>query len=78
MAGYRIEKVQFPFPFLFQQFAFKPTINNNIKPIAGLRPATLVVVGLINKCCKLSNKASGKKTGNADHADCPHWRSQPR
>ena len=35
-----------------QQFAFKPTTNNNIKPIAGLRPATLSVVDLINNCCK--------------------------
>ena len=35
-----------------QQFAFKPATNKNIKPIAGLCPATLLVVGLINKCCK--------------------------
>ena len=35
-----------------QQFAFKPTTNNNIKPFAGLRPATLVVMGLINNCCR--------------------------
>ena len=34
--------------FYLQQFAFKPTTNNNIKPFAGLRPATLVVIGLIN------------------------------
>ena len=31
-----------------QQFAFKPATNKNIKPIAGLRPATLLVAGLIN------------------------------
>jgi len=51
MAGYRIEKVQFL--FLLQQVTFKPT-TNNIKPVAGLRPATLVVVGLINNCCGAS------------------------
>ena len=37
---------------VLQQFAFKPTTNNNIKPFAGLRPATILVVGLINNCCK--------------------------
>jgi len=42
MACYRIEKVQFL--FLLQQVTFKPT-TNNIKPVAGLRPATLVVRG---------------------------------
>ena len=35
-----------------QQFAFKPATNKNIKPIAGLRPATLLVAGLINNCCR--------------------------
>jgi hypothetical protein len=35
-----------------QQFAFKPATNKNIKPIAGLRPATLLVVGLSDNCCK--------------------------
>ena len=30
-----------------QLFAFKPATNNNIKPIAGLCPATLVVMGLV-------------------------------
>jgi len=45
-----------------QQFAFKPTINNSTNPVAGLRPATLVVVvGLINNCCKLETYA--KMTG---------------
>ena len=34
-----------------QQFAFKSATNKNIKPIAGLCPATLFVVGLINNCC---------------------------
>ena len=29
--------------FDIQQFVFKPITNNNIKPVAGLRPATLVV-----------------------------------
>jgi hypothetical protein len=33
-----------------QQFALKPATNKNIKPIAGLRPATLFVVGY----CKAS------------------------
>ena len=37
---------------VLQLFAFKPATNNNIKPIAGLRPATLLVAGLINNCCK--------------------------
>jgi len=32
------------FLFLLQQVTFKPT-TNNIKPVAGLRPATLVVRG---------------------------------
>gem|GEM_PF-2199956 len=41
-----------------QQFAFKPTINNSTNPVAGLRPATLVVVvGLINNFCKLETYA---------------------
>jgi hypothetical protein len=35
-----------------QQFAFKPSTDKNIKPIAGLRPATLLVVGLSDNCCK--------------------------
>ena len=35
-----------------QLFAFKPATNNNIKPIAGLRPATHLVAGLINNCCR--------------------------
>ena len=34
-----------------QQFAFKLATNKNIKPIAGLRPATLFVAGLIYNCC---------------------------
>jgi len=33
-----------------QQFAFKPATNKNIKPIVGLRSATLLVVSLINNC----------------------------
>ena len=37
---------------ILQLFAFKPATNNNIKPIAGLRPATLLVAGLINNCYK--------------------------
>jgi hypothetical protein len=35
-----------------QQFAFKPATNKNIKPIAGLCPATLFVVDLSDNCCK--------------------------
>ena len=42
-----------PVPYL-QQFAFKPATNKNIKPIAGLRPATLLVAGLINNCCSIN------------------------
>ena len=34
-----------------QQFVFKSATNKNIKPVAGLYPATLLVVGLINNCC---------------------------
>ena len=33
------------------QFVFKPATNKNIKPVAGLCPATFLVVGLINNCC---------------------------
>jgi len=36
---------------VLQQFAFKIATNKNIKPIAGLCPATLLVAGLINNCC---------------------------
>jgi hypothetical protein len=36
-----------------QQFSFKPATIKNIKPIAGLRPATLFVAHLIGNCCKL-------------------------
>ena len=36
-----------------QEFAFKPATNKNIKPIAGLRPATLLMAVLIEQCCKL-------------------------
>ena len=43
----------FIFGVNLQLFAFKPATNNNIKPIAGLRPATLLVAGLINNCCNL-------------------------
>jgi len=40
----------------------QPTTNNNINLFAGLRPTTLVVVvGLINNCCKLETYA--KMTG---------------
>ena len=35
-----------------QQFAFKPATNENIKPIAGLRPATFLVAGLLEHGCK--------------------------
>ena len=35
-----------------QLFAFKSATNNDMKPIAGLRPATLLVAGLINNCGK--------------------------
>ncbi|GBO55993.1 hypothetical protein APA_4199 [Pseudanabaena sp. lw0831] len=38
-----------------QQFAFKPATNKNIKPIAGLRPATHFVVGLSDNCCIFSD-----------------------
>jgi hypothetical protein len=34
-----------------QQFSFKPATTKNIKPIAGLRPATLFVAHLIGNCC---------------------------
>ena len=34
-----------------QQFAFKSATNKNIKPIAGLRPATLLVAGLLEHGC---------------------------
>ena len=37
---------------MLQQFAFKPATNKNIKPIAGLRPATFLVAGLLEHGCK--------------------------
>ena len=40
--------------FVFgQQFAFKLATNKNIKPIAGLRPATFLVAGLLEHSCKI-------------------------
>jgi hypothetical protein len=35
-----------------QRFAFKFATNKNIKTIAGLRPAILLVTGLIEHWCK--------------------------
>jgi len=47
-----------------QQFAFQLTTNKNIKPIAGLFPATLPVASLINNCCKsLASKVFKKAIG---------------
>ena len=39
-----------------QQFAFKPATNKNIKPIAGLRPATPLVSGLLEHGCRNKNQ----------------------
>ena len=61
-----------------QQFSFKPATTQNIKPIAGLRPATLFVAHLIGNCCKLkipqkSKLILGKLTQLDEATDMRAW-----